>query len=82
MWNSNHEITKALRNKMVLEALLTCMTLFMGAGAFLQAPSEFWQFSYICRVGLLLISPFVLYRLVKACRTIIKAKDLTDGKTR
>ncbi len=74
MWKTSHHITQTLKNKFMVEALLALTTLAMGIGAFVDAPYWFWQLSYVCRVGLLLIAPFVLYHVIIACKTIINAK--------
>lgn len=74
---TRHRITKALRDKAILEALLTCTTVMMGFGALLETSSSWWQISYISRVGLLLISPFVLWNLVKAAYFVSHQEELT-----
>jgi len=80
LWRSRHVITQALRDKIIIEALLTFTTVMMGIGAFMDMPQIWWQVSYVCRVGLLAISPFVIYRLVKACYTVANTQQETHGK--
>lgn len=76
--DTNHNITKALKHKVVIEMFLTFTTVLMGFGAFLTTSYGFWQFAYVFRVGLLLLSPIVLYRLVMVCLEIVEVKD-KDG---
>lgn len=74
MWRTTHQITNSLKHKFVVESFLALTTVLMGFGALVDAPSWFWQLSYVCRVGLLIIAPFVLYRVVVACKAIINAQ--------
>ena len=67
MWNSKHEITRALRDKILMEAKLTVTTAMMGIGAFAQAPFWYWQLAFLCRVIFLVLMPILLFRVVRAC---------------
>lgn len=82
LWSTTHTITKTLRDKIIIEALLTFTTVMMGVGALLETSKEWWFISYTCRVGLLFISPFVIYKLVKACYVIAHTEqEKDDGKS-
>lgn len=77
VWKTTHHITQSLKNKFILESLMMCATVLMGFGALLDTDKWYWQVSYVCRVGLLLIAPFILWRVIVACKTIINAnKDI------
>lgn len=73
VWRSTHDVTKTLRDKLILEALLTLTTVAMGVAALIEAPQSFWQSAYIARVILLILMPFFIWRLVKSCLAIIKS---------
>lgn len=71
---TRHNITQSLKHKFFFDTLLLCTTILMGMGALFQLPSEWWQAAYLCRVGVLILTPVVSIRLAFAVRDIIKER--------
>lgn len=72
-WRTTHHITQSLKNKFIMDSLMTSTTLLMGFGALLETDLWFWQLAYVCRVGLMLMVPIILWRVIVACKEIVKA---------